>query len=368
MTVRFWPYEEVEFVLTNAQAGSFAVRCPWVESEIEVEAGSQNFQTLAAYALGGLDALQKRPGGMVLLSQILQALSSLPIAYQLPRKEISFGNDEHRLSASLDLQSPEVLARSLGIDALEGLAVEWSWDVDAMLELARVAHVSEDRFDPLTLLTAARRFHYLDCADNEMAKVYGALARVENPALKKQASALIVRQNHYVTEKCESSLLPAFELAQSARAHVEEFVQAERGHDLLLAGSLRALGTTPEALAPVPAVQRLMDSLKGSASTNFLAFCLALDFFEKPQFRDEDELGETLTRQGHAEAARALQVHKDINDEGEHEAVSQELLETMKPVTADYARQALRLAELVSSSISQVPHDLRKKIPDASAY
>jgi hypothetical protein len=106
----------------------------------------------------------------------------------------------------------------------------------------------------------------------------------------------------------------------------------------------------------------LMHVFEQTARTNFLGFCLSLDFFEKPEFKDIDSLAQALANINAEKASRALQAHKNINDHGEHEGFPRQLLEAMAPVDKDCALQALRMAELVSYYISQVPYDLNKMI------
>jgi hypothetical protein len=359
MALKFWPYEEVEFELKDPSRGGFLIRTPWVISEIEIQPGSRSYRAVESYLSQGAETVIRDNVLAEAMSSTMEALQSLPIAYQLPRKSGGFGSDEHRVSRPLDDSSPRVMAGSLSIADVSVFEAGWSWDEQASLELSAIPGRGHD---PLTLLSVARRFHYLDCSDNQMERVYDRVKRLPDPARRDRASALIVRQNHYVTEKCESSLQPACALAWSARAELEKFIQAEKGHDKLLAGSMRALVASPDELGPTPSAQALMAMLEACASTNFLGFCMALDFFEKPQFRDEDALAEMLRSMGKTEAAKALDIHKNINDSGEHETFSAALLAHMKPVDQAYAAQALRMAELVSSAIARIPYDLEERI------
>ena len=94
-----------------------------------------------------------------------------------------------------------------------------------------------------------------------------------------------------------------------------------------------------------------MDLLRQSASRNLLGFALAVDIFERASYTEKDPLASFLSEGGYERAAKQIDVHKKINDLGDHENVSLGLLEKMAPVDRAYATEALRLAEAVSQAV-----------------
>ncbi|MES2504016.1 MAG: hypothetical protein V4534_03975 [Myxococcota bacterium] len=345
--MKFWPYEEVLFKATDLSRGQFALECPWLTSEFEVVPNSKNFQALTSH----IDKPTLSPD----LAELWAGLSTLPIVYHLPRL-YPFGTDAHFAKEVLACESPSSCAQSLGIEADAFFEKEWTWDHDAILKMAAIGDCAF--YDPITLLSIARRFHYLDCSDNKIDELYQKVASIQDIPTRKQALATLVRQNHYVTEQCQSSLEPAMDLAGSAAQDLASFMNAERGHDKLLGRSLLALNAQSPSWAALDATQALMNILRVSAEKNFLAFCINLDFFEKPQFKEKDGLAELLENSAEFTAAKSLHIHKKINDEGGHESVPLTLLTHMRPVDKVYAHQALCLAELASFAIAQIPYQL----------
>lgn len=349
--MKYWPYEETKFSLKDNEQGVFTVSSPWLISEIQIPPGTTNFYALKDFL--------REPHFNDTLATALGALRQLPFLYQLPRA-LPFGCDEHITKLELDVSSPQTLAKELCLPNLTVFGDEWTWDGDAALVMATVRE--EGVYDPLSLLTVARRFHYLDCSDNKMNDLYNNVLMIPDEHAKKNALATIVRQNHYVTEQCEASLIPALNIAHSAQNDFKNFMAAERGHDKLLARSLQALGKLPHQCETTSAVQALMALLKAAATHNFVALSLSLDFFERPQFKDNDTLADVLTSASLKDAAKNLQIHKDINDSGGHECVSHHFLSFSKPLDRTYALQALRIAELVSWAIARVPYELEERV------
>jgi hypothetical protein len=165
----------------------------------------------------------------------------------------------------------------------------------------------------------------------------------------------MVRQNHYVTQQCRAALLPAAQLAGASRTEVEAFIKAEHGHDKILGVAMQALVADPEAVPVSTQTRALMRLLRFAAGRNFLAFAMAVDFFERSSYEETDPLAKLLGRGGFDKAARQINRHMEINDAGGHENVSFGFLEHMGPVPAAYALEALRLAELVTLVMNSVP-------------
>jgi hypothetical protein len=164
----------------------------------------------------------------------------------------------------------------------------------------------------------------------------------------------MLRQNHYVTERCNASLGAALATAGHAKAEVEEFIRAENGHDRILNLALESTAASAPSVPVTPQAVLLMDLLAYCGKRNFLAFAMAIDFFERSAYQESDPLAEVL-REGKLDyAARQIDRHMKINDAGEHENVALSFLAPMGAVDAAYAEEALRLAELLTTMMNGV--------------
>lgn len=357
---KYWPYDETLFEAIDATQGSFRITTPWLITTIEVSPQSHECEAL-------LDISKNRetpnPKNMLTISKILSQLSKYPIAYELPRIGKDFGKDAHKIQNPINTDTPPQLAKSLNISQPGELPAEWMWDHSAIIDFSSCTGDDKNKLcDPLCLLTVARRFHYLDCADNKIGSLYKKIETLSDAKDRRAAAAIVVRQNHYVTVKCQQALQPSLQTAQSQGPLIQEFMEEEKGHDAILSKGLEAMGLKAQDVPTTLAVQNLMSAFEAAARTNFLGFCLCLDFFEKPEFTKTDSLSEVLEKLGETTAARALQAHKNINDHGEHEGFSTKLLSVMMPAAPEYVHQATKIAELVSFYISQVPYDLNQMI------
>ncbi|MBY0315587.1 MAG: hypothetical protein K2Q26_08715 [Bdellovibrionales bacterium] len=356
---KYWPYDETQFFLEDTATGAFRIETPWLITRIQVAAASPEYNAL-------LQMVQNRENievqDMLLVSKILAELSKYPIAYQLPRRDENFGQDIHQAHSRTYHDNPSELGRSMGIVNPGDVPKDWLWDHEAALTFAACGRASEEKYDPLCLLSIARRFHYIDTVENKMDILYRKIENLEDPKDRKAALAIVVRQNHYVAEKCHQALETALMTAQSQAAKIQKFMAEGKSQDKILAAGLEALGLKSEQVPVTPSIKMLMHVFEQSARIHFLGFCLSLDFFEKPEFKETDSLAKALTRINADKASQILEAHKNINAHGEHEGLSSRLLEAMAPVSKEYALQALRMAELVSHYIAQTPTDLNQMI------
>ena len=198
----------------------------------------------------------------------------------------------------------------------------------------------------------ARRYHLLSFLENDKTDALFTHARNmkgDEPNFNRVA-ALMVRQNHYITQRCQDCLLPALENAKAARQKIQDFIQAEYGHDRILAAALSSIPSSDPQV--VPESRALMDLLKFAAQRNFLAFAMIVDFFERSSYQESDAFADVLEHGGLSTAAKQINRHKDINDGGEHENFALGFLAFMAPVKKDYAEEALRLAEVTSNAMN----------------
>lgn len=365
-----WPYDEVDLSYGQARH-EFQLKAPWVVLKIRAaETEESRLGELAkkfqSRSLGPIDRGE--------MTWLLGSLSQFPIAYYLPRtvSEIP-GEDLHEVMDPLLCEvSPVGFFRKTipkFLDTSKTLEFdEWLWPHDEVLAFSKIN--SEDPscavnpltrlYDPYSLFSVARRFSLVAAAQqSESGVLFKGVGKLSHDREKyREACAHIVRQNHYVTEQCNSSLLPALDRAQGAKEMVNRFIRSEFGHDRLLLRAVQSLGYQPEDLKVVPAAMGLMALLKLSATSNFLAFALAVDIFERTSYGERDPLAQLLDSAGLNSAAKQIDIHKGINDSGAHENVALSFLSQMAPVSEIYAREALCFAEMISFMVQQVSREV----------
>ncbi len=355
---KFWPYDEVNLVADPESESRVTIVSPWLQFKVEiadpdVEAVRDLINKFEKQTLSAED--------LNAVSWFFSSLARMPLAYILPRAE-DFGMDLHQVipeKSQIDFESPlsvyELILEKSGSPfkySIENLPKAWSWDLDATLQFSK----SETGFDPESLFSVARRFHLLnDLEHNKTAELLAFVAKLKkNSDQFRKASAIIIRQNHYITELCDSTLRAALPISQGSHEEVLEFIDSEYGHDKLLLKALVALDTSPALIAPIGSVVALMSIFKFVAERNLLGFAMIVDIFERTSYGGEDPMTGLLKEGGEDVASQQMGIHREINDSGEHENVALTFLESMKAVDENYARQALRFAELATLIVHQI--------------
>ncbi|OQW46601.1 MAG: hypothetical protein A4S09_05320 [Proteobacteria bacterium SG_bin7] len=345
---RFWPYDELSLTREGANS-EVKIATPWLTFSVEVDPSHLDRTEKIIVKINSGNMGTNDIGEM---SWFLSSLAKFPVAYILPRGE-GFGIDVHTVTEKTDFSNPQQAFTSIMTGNQTEIPENWTWDHDAALGLSR----TQKGFDAETLFTIARRYHLLNDIENN--KTGDLLEYVKNLRTNtqkfKDASALIVRQNHYVTEKCDSTLRAALPISQNSYSNVMEFIRAESGHDNILRKALKSLGVEPpESIPTLDAVIALMTVFKFAAERNFLAFAMIVDIFERTSYQETDPMASLLADGGEEKASHQLEIHRQINDEGEHENVALGFLSSMAPVSEEYSRQALYFAELATLIVHQV--------------
>ncbi len=362
-----WPYDEV--VIREAPSclnSEILVDSPWMKIFLRLTAGQQVrgnrlVQKFATKSLG--------PDDVPELNWLFRSLSKYPLCYLLPRNPWPQGLEDYCLKdQSLLGQSPAQFLRAalsasphqIDLEVVAGHALfvgPWKWDAAGAIQFSQ----SPDGIDPRSLFSVARRYNLLNCLENDETQSLFTFVRSlkSDPAQFNQAAALMVRQNHYVTERCRGALEPALENARGARGSVQAFIQAENGHDRLLKSALTKMGLEPGQVPVTSQAKILMDLLQFSAERNFLAFAMIVDGFERSAYQDTDPLAQVLEDGGLRSAAQQINRHMEINDSGEHENVALNFLATMGPVGREYAQEAIQMAEITSNVMNQFSSGVR---------
>ncbi len=353
----YWPYDEVR--VEESRSG-IRVRAPWIEVQLDRTQENSEELTSLVRTLGSESFSLE---GAQLVSEYFQPLDEHSLCYTLPTP-LSSGLDTHHAQPSFqDLSFSELLERAVAssealtpearltlLAEVPAIDYRWRWDVDAALGFANLG----TEIHPLSLFSVGRRYHLLSLIENDSgAEVFSKLSQLPDDRFLPAAQTLL-RQNHYVTWRCQGALQPAVAIAGRAREKVESFMREERGHDRILERALQSTGVAPAEVAVHPVTQSLMCFLEFAARYNFLAFAIAVDFFERRVYEKVEPLAQLLETRGQSEAARRLNQHKNINTGGDHHGVARDFLVAMAAVEPEYARQALRIAEAISFLMSQV--------------
>lgn len=353
----YWPYDEVS-LSTNPERNKITVTSPWIEATMSVTDDNKTklqalLQKFANQALAADD--------MGLVNWFFKDFSKYPFCYILAAEKEGDKLNRHALvdRRLLDGSVEEVLSKTLENGYCEGSDIgpsdvsqvmanlhrqRWDWDADAAMSFAKIG----EKVHPESLFSVIRRFHLLDVLEtNKARKDFNFIEGLKGDQFS-LAAGLMVRQNHYVTQKCHSSLMPAVAKAGNAAHLVENFIKEENGHDRILNVAMKSFAQEPESVPVSLQTKALMHLLKFAAQRNFLAFAMAVDGFERSSYEETDPLAQLLIKGGFEKAAMQINRHMDINDAGEHENVACSFLQYMAPCDPEYALEAIRIAELIT--------------------
>lgn len=340
----YWPYDEVSL---NACDEELCITTPWLKASTSL----QPFDKDRVYKLKAkLEDKTLTPQDLPWVSEFFSHFHQYPVAYILPKnKEGKLDRHELNDQSLKDLNFQELLIKICGsLDRNEVAKLlrtrAFEWDQQSALDFASI----DGRIHPESLFSIARRYHILEIITSDPGhEIFQGLALLETEQYKDQA-ALLVRQNHFVTEHCQKALKPALNIAQNASHLIEEFMKAERGHDKILKKALSHLGKVAEDVPVSLQTRALMAALEYLAGRNFLAFAMAVDAFERNNYEESDPLAKLLKEGGFDKAAEFINLHMKINDSGEHENIAQTFLKHMALCDRDYALEALKLMEVLS--------------------
>jgi hypothetical protein len=341
----YWPYDEVTLE-ASATRDKITVKTPWMEATVKgpIEP-SEDFESL-------LQKFQRKeilPNDIHLINWFFRNFEKYPLCYILPTDKGKTGLDVHEVK-SADF-AEKTLKEMLPVETLGPLPrQEFAWDLETSLTFSKLG----DEVHPESLLTVARRYHILELLENDKGKEVFQFVESLPKEQFAEFAAKIVKQNLYVTEKCQESLTPALQLAKSARPLIEHFIQQERGHDRLLGAAMKSIAKNPETIPVSPQTVTLMNLLRMAAERNFLAFAIAVDFFERSSYEKMDPLAKLLLKGGFSEAAKQINLHMEINDSGGHENMGLQFLASMAPCDPVYAREAMKIAEAISLVMNSV--------------
>lgn len=354
----YWPYDEVS--LDAKKPGELTIKTPWMEATTSL---APFHPAQVARLRSKLQDKTLSVDDIVLVNDFFKHFHAYPLAYILPTPKADLFLDKHELDDETNLTADfdEILFTIVTTrggfseqEAEELLTTisrtSFEWDHQVALDFAAI----NNRIHPESLFSIARRYHILELLANDRGKeIFNEIKKRGTQQFQK-AVARLTRQNHYVTQNCQESLRPALFTAGRATSLLEEFMEAERGHDKILKKALMHLGFQPEDIEVSIHARALMTVLRYLAERNFLAFAMAVDAFERNNYEEVDPIAHLLVDGGFEKAADFLNLHMKINDSGDHENVAQQFLQFMALCDRTYGLEALRLMEILSVVMSAV--------------
>lgn len=370
----YWPYDEVS-ISGSDDRSQVIVSAPWIQATLAVtDENKPALQTLMQkFADKSLSA-----DDLGLINWFFKDFAKYPFCYILPSEKPLGSLDHHALIDGRLLTGSlrDVLVETLkddysvesditpaDIDAVIARLYRqrWDWDCDAAIAFAKIG----DKIHPESVFSVSRRYHLLDVLETSKARTnFNFIEGLKGDDFA-LAAGLMVRQNHYVTQKCNSALLPAVGKAGHAASIVESFIKEENGHDRILNVAMKSFSEQPDSVPVSVQTKALMHLLKFAAQRSFLGFAMAVDCFERSSYEKTDPLAQLLIKGGFEKAAKQINRHMDINDAGEHENVACTFLEFMAPCEPEYAIEALRIAELITlvmNSLTESTIDIFERI------
>lgn len=343
-------YQEVE-INYSPNLNTLEIKAPWMHLEFETE--TENHKRISKV----IDLLNTQNTSISQedqedLNWLLSYAYDYPVSDVEVRKNLpasKYSSEANTILEKLTELSPQELCKYIYTSSTyPQLPSVWSWDVDSVLEGAKIA---DNAFDPLVIYTKTRLLRLrAETSAKSNFNWYTELANMlgrDNESFLK-VSQFALRQTHYVTHQCVQCLKPAVEVFQEATAEVAAFIQEEKGHDRLVLRSLNALGIeSPETIELLDETKLSMEALRFSAEISPLAFSCLLGIFEGNSYTAKDPLAELFEQSPYPDAAKGIQTHFEINRDHNHSCVGLEMVEKLGSVSYEHAMTAIRLAELV---------------------
>ncbi|MCB0393037.1 MAG: hypothetical protein KDD25_00675 [Bdellovibrionales bacterium] len=386
MIRNLWPYDEVRLEFDH-DAGWGRILAPWANIRVKVSDGNRSrFSNLVSK----LNSNQLDPSDINEINWFFSNFSQFPLCYILPQIN-STKSDRHSvngdkkfgegvLTAISELVQKCEIRERFGIEAdfannlarkLDQALIRknWEWDLDALMDFSKTS----GGFCPLSAYSVARRYHLLEVLESATNSETYTDFRNQSAEEFRETAALLVRQNHFVTQMCDVSVSGAIQSAQSAAIEIQEFREEERGHDRILGVALESIletsktGKSFESVKVADLTRLIMLLLHEAGRFNLLGFAMVVDIFERNTYEEVDPLAKLLREKGFEKAAQCINRHKDINDSGGHENLAETFLESMAPVDEEYLKEAIRFAELVSIVENSIPIEVAQIMNSSAA-
>ena len=347
--MNYLPYESL-IVSWLPEFAGLQLSLPWLQMNVEVDDDEREWLKVG---IRNLHSHSLNPN----TQKFLSFFKEYPIAYTQPRTISEFKKilSKKNMPTDIDLSSPIALMNSLNIKTCPEILTEiistWSWDLTDILNKTRIPQ--SNSYDPMSLVT------YLICKRLEVESYTDALRkdfprklnhlRQTDEAQFFEVMKKFLRHTHFVTSQLQGCCYPALQTFSQAQDIIQNFMNEELGHDILMAESLQILGcTNPQDVAVFPSLITLMQLYKSMASLSPLAFTLMTGYFEGVSYTENDDLAVVLQRSSRPETAKGYTIHHNINKEGNHKDFIYELTSQLSLVSKEEAEVAIRILEVAS--------------------
>jgi len=278
--MQYLPFEELKFSWSKKH--EFTLSTPWIQVTAAINPKDfVKIHRVSQYINNRITP--SSPSDIALISWFLSCFKEYPFSYCLPRKK-----EQLPLNSQVTNKTPGLNSNSSPTDFIKVITQHttlaetlklpiktWQWDAEAVLKASKLDGTG---YDPLAVLSVLRRYRLREMSQDKVATnafdLLSQLQKSDQTTFIKVMSHMI-RQNHYVTEKCEESLSPALKLCQKTRDVVQDYIASEQGHDRLLAKTLEGLGIQdPKSLPVLPEIVALMAMLHYGAKNHFFSLFL----------------------------------------------------------------------------------------------
>lgn len=318
----FWPYDEVQ-ISKNDEGIQF--KAPWVNVNFPLNIEAQAFGQFESIRKNG----PRSATDIHLVDSLLRPVAKYPLYFCLP-------NHNKKPDSHFRTKQPNSQINSI------------RWENEHVLNFSATPTKA---YDAVSALSCFRLLHLKDLMDYlETIPRDLKLPFLEGKKLR-EATLLFLRQNHFVTQKCENVLTPAQNLHPDSSVKIKEFIREEQGHDKLLELSFKELGVTAETIYVLPTLVKLMNLFEQVASINLLAFCFIVDIFERSPEAHKNPMVQALLKLGEDKAAKPIQTHANINVNGGHSNESFKILDPVGLLPQWYIQEGLYWAQQASDAM-----------------
>lgn len=169
----------------------------------------------------------------------------------------------------------------------------------------------------------------------------------------------------YVTKRAFTTLIPStlFQLSTPIKLELRKFAMEEFNHDKFMVKSLESVGISKEDAynhIPLPSTAALMNLLNTWSHYDPLSYMASLFVFEEAS--DGNEYLESLKSYNLPEGyIKPMYDHSDVNDNGDHGAISRNLLKHVEYVSVDDQKRVIKNMRLLIDTVYTLYDDLVEK-------
>lgn len=314
-----WPYDDLVLTKTEHEV---SFQTSWLKAKNSNPIDPKTIEYIETIRTQGPKSIQD----FKIMDAFFRPMNKFPLCYYLPVQE----KPQDKILSEYKTDLKEV-----------------AWPIHDVLALSRCQN---GMYDPVSVLSCLRLEHLQDLMVHQKSSVRTDILKLNIENLRKTV-LLLLRQNHYVTQRCEEVLSAALNCHPEATQRIEDFIFEEKGHDKLLGLSFERLKVKPEDIEVLPCLVTLMDTFKHLAEKNLIAFCFMVDMFERSPAAKDNPMIQGLIKLGEHEAAKPIEAHSNINTQGDHDQESFEILDTIGAVPEAYVLEAVALAKLASDQM-----------------